>query len=85
MRSDRGSGTFASSSGMMSLTVSLGFAPSSMRTPPLISTGTSSFTFSPQLPISLGENDHFDRARHIFQRGLRVEIALLRFRDAQGR
>ena len=46
MRRARGSGTLASSSGIISAAVIFGFAPSSIRTPARISTGTSSFTFS---------------------------------------
>ena len=83
MRKERGSGTFTSSSEMMSLTVSFGFAPSSMRTPPRTSTGTSIFTLSCKFSIGVGKDQHFDRAGQVLQRSLRVKIALLRFQHAQ--
>jgi hypothetical protein len=55
MRIARGSGTLASSSGMISAAVIFGFAPSSILTPARTSTGTSSFTLSPRRLYASGK------------------------------
>ena len=79
MRIARGNGTLASSSGMISLTVTLGLAPSSTRTPPHQHRNLKLHLFA-EAPVCLRKDHHFHRAGHVFQRRLRVEIAPLRLR-----
>ena len=82
MRSARGNGTLASSSGMISLAVSLGLAPSSMRTPRRHQHRNFELHLVADALVGLGEDDHVDRAGHVFERALSVEIAPLRLQHA---
>jgi len=36
-----------------------------------------------ELAVSIGEHQHFDSARHVFQIGLRIKITLFGFEDTQ--
>jgi len=63
---------------------SLGFEPSSTRTPAAHQDGNFEFHSSCTAAIGFGKDNHFDRTLHIFQRALGVEVALLGLEQPAG-